>query len=234
MMLAALVVLVGSTTGRDRPKVSLVLPPGITSETVQINYYLTGPFGGYGVATRPERQKASYDIDPFVDGRQAENVKIIAYLPECEIATFDLSFSGTAVERRLDCVPLGSVQLRGQILSASLTRDQNREIEVNYLAEWSARFFGTCDGPVTAIRLGAARIDPHGEFEITLPDLYTQPRLRDGEIQFILREPKTKNIIAFLRPAETTPKSPPWLNVQASYPFVQLVPLSNPERANGK
>jgi hypothetical protein len=234
LTIVSMAALMASVAAQDHPQVSLAFPLGIASETIQINYYLTGPFGGYGGFVRPDKQRVSYDIDPFVDGRPAENIKIIAYLPGCEITTLDLAFSGTAVERRLDCAPLGTISLRGQVLPALITQDQSREIEVSYLAMWSHRFFGIYDGLVTTIRLGAVRVDQNGDFEITLPDLYKQPILRDGGIQFILREPKTKNIIAFLRPAETTPKSRPWLTVQASYRFVQLVPVSNPEPENSK
>jgi hypothetical protein len=49
---------------QDRPKVSLTLPLGIASETVQIDYYLTGPFGGYGGFVRAERKKEGMQITP--------------------------------------------------------------------------------------------------------------------------------------------------------------------------
>jgi hypothetical protein len=223
LILVAFLTLVPIFAAQDRPKISLALPWGIASETVQIEYFLTGPFGGYGGFVRAERNKASYDIEPFVDGRPAENIKIIAYLPGCEIAALDLTFSGVPVEQWLDCYPLGSVLFRGQVFPASMTRDQNREIEVTYLAMWGHQFFGIFDGPVTTIRLGTVRPHWDGKFEITLPDLYKQSSLRDGAIQFILRDVKTGNIIAFLKPAQTTPNSPNWLSVRASYPIVQLI-----------
>jgi hypothetical protein len=79
------------------------------------------------------------------------------------------------------------------------------------------------DGPVTAIRLGTVRPDRDGKFEIALPDLYKQSSLGDGAIQFILRDVKTRSIIAFLRPAEATRNSLNWLSVRASYPMVQFI-----------
>ncbi len=206
-----------------RPKISLVIPSGIASESVQIDYFLTGPFGGYGGFVRAERKRASYDIEPFVDGRPAENIKIIAYLPGCEIAALDLTFSGAPIEQGLDCYPLGSVSFRGQLSPATTTRARSRVIEVNYLAMWSHQFFGISDGPVTTIRLGTVRPDGDGKFEIAIPDFYNQSSLRDGAIQFILRDAKTGNIITFLKPAETTPHSPNWFSVQASYPIVQFI-----------
>ncbi len=118
----------------------------MASETVQIDYFLSGPFGGYGSFVSPEKDIASYEIDPFVQGQATENVKIIAYLPGCEIATFDFKLSGAAVERNLDCRPLGSVLLRGQVLPFSADGKQNQEIEVSYLALWASAFSGNLDG----------------------------------------------------------------------------------------
>ena len=78
LALVALLTSVPTVEAQDRPKVLLTLPSGIASETVQINYFLTDPFGGYGGFVRAERKKASYDIEAFVYDRPAENIKIIA------------------------------------------------------------------------------------------------------------------------------------------------------------
>lgn len=231
LALVALLISASTVEAQDRPKVLLALPSGIASKNVQIDYFLTGAFGGYGGFVRAEPNKASYDIEPFVDGRPAENIKIIAYLPRCEIATLDLTFSGTPVEHSLDCYPLGSVSFRGQLSPTSTTRAQSREIEVTYLAMWSHRFFGIADGPVTTIRLGTVRPEKDGRFEIALPDFYRQSGLPDGALQFILRDPKTGNITASLKPAATSPSSPDWLSVQASYPIVRFVREGHPKKA---
>src|SRR5215469_13000603 len=142
---AAFVTFVPIVAAQDRPKISLALPVGTVSEAVQIEYFLTGPFGGYGGFVRAEKKRTSYDIEPFVDDRPADDIKIIVYLPGCEIAALDLAFSGTPVEQRLDCYPLSSFSFRGQVLHTVTTQDQNREIEVIYLAMWSHRFFGISD-----------------------------------------------------------------------------------------
>jgi hypothetical protein len=127
------------------------------------------------------------------------------------------------VKRSLDCHPLGSVVLRGEVVPVVLTGEQNREIEVSYLAMWVNALWEIMDGPVTTFRLGAVRPDPDGKFEIKVPDLYKQSGLRDGAIEFILRDVKTGNIVAFLRPEEATPDSTGWLSVRPSYPMVRLV-----------
>ena len=215
--------LIPGLAAQDHPKVSLLLSSGIASEAAHIEYFLTGPFGGYGGLVQPESKKTSFDIDPFVEGRPAENIKIIAYLPGCEVATLDLTFSGTSVERWIDCFPLGSVSFRGEVLPTSVTLKQDEQIEISYLAMWSHEFYGIADGPVTTIRLKTFRLNRDGKFEVRLPDLYQQSILRNGALEFILQDVKTGNIIAFLRPTEATPNSPNWLRLQAAYPIVQLV-----------
>jgi hypothetical protein len=201
------------------PKVSLVLPPGVVSETVQIVYFMVGPFGGNGLALKMEKDRPSYDIDASVDGKQATNIKVIAYLPGCEIATFDIPVRGKSLERQVPCKPLGSISLQGQIFPVSTTQEQPTEVDVNYLAVWSHKFFGICDGPVTTIHLGTAVLDENGGFSTKLPDFSKQVDLGEGVFEFILRQAHGGNIIAFLKPEESI--SPyGGLKVQSSYSAV--------------
>jgi len=149
--------LVLASAGQDKgsqylPRVSLALPSGVASETAQINYFMTGPFGGSGGFVRTEKNRNTYDIEASVDGHPAASIKIIAYLPGCEIATLDIPVQGTTLEWRLPCKPLRSVLLHGQIFPVSITQEQPTEVEVVYLAMWSHRFFGISDGLVTTIR----------------------------------------------------------------------------------
>ena len=44
-------------------KIILTLPANIPSENVQISYFMTGAFGGYGSFVRAEKGRNSYDID---------------------------------------------------------------------------------------------------------------------------------------------------------------------------
>lgn len=44
------------------PSVSVLLPPDVPSETVQIAYYLSGPFGGYERYTDEQAGAHSYEI----------------------------------------------------------------------------------------------------------------------------------------------------------------------------
>ncbi len=220
------VILLGILTfpvaAQNRPKVSLIIPPGIASETVQIEYFREGKFGGSGGFVKALRDTSSYEIEPFVNGQPADGVKVIAYMPGCEVATLDVAFSGEDIERRLDCDPMGSVLFSGEVVAVSAIRQQSAEVEVSYLASWSHSFYGMSDGPVTVLRLGTVRPDTGGKFQITLPDLYQQPLLRDGYLQFILRDVKIGNIIAFLKPSEAKPNFLNEFSLRATYPLVHF------------
>ena len=70
------------------------MPTGTTSEAVQINYFMGGPFGGYGGYVKSEKNRLRYVIDAAVEGRAATEIKVIAYLPGCEIVTLDIPLHG--------------------------------------------------------------------------------------------------------------------------------------------
>lgn len=198
------------------PRVSLVLPAGLPSENVQINYFMLGPFGGYGGFVRTVPGRAAYEIDASVEGVPAGRIKIVAYLPGCEIVTLDLTLQGPRLEQQLGCKPLGSVALHGQIFPVSITQQEPCEIEVLYLPMWSHRFFGISDGAVRTFRVATAFPDGNGRFHVNLPDLSKQ-KLGNGVFQFVLRQATKKNIIAFLEPSTPDLSSHGFLKVSSSY-----------------
>lgn len=203
------------------PQVSLALPPGIAPETVQINYFMVGPFGGYGSFVRAENGRVVYNITASVNGKPAINVKVIAYLPGCDIETLDIPVHSGTVSRDLSCKPLGLVALHGQIFPASIIQPAS-EVEVAYLADWDHKFFGIADGMVTTIRVATAVPNQKGEFEVALPGFHAPAGLGDGEFQLTLREIKTRNIIALLQPTSELSESR-GLKVQDSYaPLIQF------------
>jgi hypothetical protein len=198
------------------PTIRLDLPPDVPSNSLHINYFMTGLFGGYGGFVTPASGQSSYHIIAAVDGKPAERVKLIAYAPGCQIETLDIQVQSQTVSQPLLCITLAQKILRGQITPAP-TMQQPSEVEVTYLAMWDHRFFGIADGPVTAIRVTTAIPDQNGNFEVTLPDFSVQANLGEAEFRFTLREIKTRNIIAFLSPTADAP-GPQGLNVEASYP----------------
>ena len=207
-----------SSASSEPAKITLTLPSNIRSEAVQINYFMAGTFGGAGDFVRAQKGKSSYDILASVDGKLATNLKIIAYMPGCEIVTLDIAIGQPTPPQLLKCKRLETTSLRGQIQPASITRNhEHAEIEVSYLAEWDHDFFGFVDGMVTSIPLGTAVPDPSGQFEISVPDFGRQANLGKGVLEVILRDSITTNRIAFLKPTTEGAESY-GVTVRAQYP----------------
>jgi hypothetical protein len=63
VFMAALQSLTSQTGSRDEaaPTVSISLPTNVPSETVQILYFIVGPFGGWGGRSEPRTGLDSYE-----------------------------------------------------------------------------------------------------------------------------------------------------------------------------
>jgi hypothetical protein len=169
---STLIALAQPEASREGPRISLYLPRGFPSETVQIEYMLTGPFGGYGSFIRSQPDRQTLDFVAAVDGKPADNIKVIAYLPGCEIVKLEFVPAGTAAWRQLDCKPLGTTTLHGRVPAADATR--NIDVTVSYEVEWAFDFFGIRDGIGFAIPLSTATTDENGQFAFDVPDFYKQ------------------------------------------------------------
>jgi hypothetical protein len=205
---------------RQSPSITLNLPQDIASETVQINYFMIGPFGGHGAYVETEKGRVSYDIPGSVNGKAAETVKIIAYMPGCEIVKLEIAIHGLSDARTLPCQALGRVPLHGSILSVPIAQNPGADVEINYLADWDHEFFGIADGMVTSIHVATAFPDEEGRFGVALPDFFRQTELGKGSFQFLLRNRVAGNIVATLTPVNM-PQYFGGLEIRSSYaPFV--------------
>jgi len=179
-----------------------LIPVDIPSETVQISYFLVGPFGGYGGYTEQRAGLHSYEISPLVEGKAATEIKMIVYAPGCEIQTFVLPLTeNSRVKQEFECQRVATVKLSGQIVPTELVRENNAELVVNYMAYWAHGFFGIADGFVTEFRLATVSPDTNGVFQVELPyfiaDDEASPSRRRAGFWLMLRDSKTWNHIAF-------------------------------------
>jgi hypothetical protein len=196
------------------------LPSNIASETVQINYFLYGPFGAFGGYIETHKGRVSYDIRASVEGRSAISAKIIAYLPGCEIDKLEIEIQGLSEARTLACKPLGQVPMHGRIFPVPVSEKTGVAIEIRYMADWDHQFFGIADGMITSVHVATVIPDENGRFEAELPDFFRQTDLGKGSFQLILRNQASHNIIAFLKP-ENAARMFGELAVSSSYaPFV--------------
>ena len=106
----------------DSRFVSISLPPNVPSETVQISYYLVGPFGGYGSYVVQQVGVSSYQIPAMVDGKAATEIRVIVYASGCEIQKFVIPLTeNLRVSREFPCQRVETVKLSGQIVPNELS-----------------------------------------------------------------------------------------------------------------
>ena len=187
----------------NSPSVSISLPPNISSDMIQVHYYLTGPFGGYGGYAERRLPSHSYEIKTSVESRPATEIKMVVYAPGCRIQTFDLLITqGSHVKQEFICQPLPRVTLSGQIIPSEMVRNPNTELTVSYMAYWEHEFFGIWDGFVLEFQLATVRPQADGNFQVTLPDFSDDTRgsssfPQGASLRLMLRDSETLNHISW-------------------------------------
>jgi len=183
------------------PSVSISLPPDILSETVQISYFLVGPFGGHGGYTTDLAGVHSYEIPTTVDGKAATEIRMIVYASGCEIQQFVIPLAeDSRVNQEFPCQPVQTVKLSGKIVPDALVRDTNAELVVTYMAYWAHAFYGIADGFVTGFNIATVSPDANGMFQVDLPYFSVDAEASSSEqrasLRLMLRDSKTWNHIA--------------------------------------
>lgn len=130
-------------TAEVLPSVVVLLPSSVPSETVQISYFLLGPFGGYGDYTDKRAAVSSYQMPAAVEGKAATEIRMIVYAPGCEIQTFVIPLTeDSRASQEFPCQPVQTVKLSGRIVPDELVRDNNAELVATYMAYWAHGFYG--------------------------------------------------------------------------------------------
>src|SRR5712671_2856131 len=177
------------------PSVSISLPPDILSETVQISYFLVGPFGGYGGYAAQRTGVHSYEIPTMVDGKAATEIRMIVYASGCEIQQFVIPLAEhSRVSQEFPCQPVETVKLSGHIVPDALVRNANAELVGTYMAYWAHVFYGIAEGFVTGFHLATVSPDANGMFQVNLPyfsvDAEASSSEQKASFRLILRTPK--------------------------------------------
>jgi hypothetical protein len=187
------------------------LPPEIRSERVQLVYYLTGPFGGYGSLVKPEPERNSYLIETSVNHQAAETLKVIMYAPGCQIVTIALdTLPETEKSREVSCEDLPPMTFNGRVELPEALRRRPYEVEIMYMPFWQYDFFHIPEGAVAMFRLARVTPDERGAFKVQLPnftkDAVTESFHRNAGLRFIARERDTGNLLCLLTPTNVQGK----------------------------
>jgi hypothetical protein len=223
------------------PVVSVLFPANVRSETVQISYFLRGPFGGYGGYSTQKAGVHSYEIPTVVKGKPATEIRMIVYASGCEIQSFTIPLSeDSLIKQDFQCQRVATARLSGEIVPSELVRDKNTELVVTYMAYWAHEFYGIADGIVTELKVATVAPAANGMFQVDLPYFAadaaspSQPR---ASFQLMLRDSKTWNHIASNLEPETQALrfQAHGLRIRSQYPddilftmpepFVELIPI---------
>jgi hypothetical protein len=150
-----------------------------TPRRLEVRYFLTGPFGGYGGFVQNSDRDGSYRIPLSVDpqrervgttGVPAQSLKAILYAPGCQFQLLSVDLKTTSNRAAdFECRPLSTVRLSGTISWPHADTRQS-EVEILYVADWDHRFFGIGDGMVQQFRVGTARFNSGSRFQVEIPD----------------------------------------------------------------
>jgi hypothetical protein len=173
--LAAWVFSCGSTAAQEA---FFTIRSSDVMERLDVRYFLTGAFGGYGGFASDAGRDETYRIPLFVDSRTdrsgetgtpAESLKAILYSAGCqfELLSVDLKAASNRTAN-FECRPLPTVSFSGRI-SLPPADARPLDIEVLYIAAWDHGFFGFQDGLVQQFKLGTAPLNG-GRFRVEIPD----------------------------------------------------------------
>jgi len=185
----------------DQQTFLLNFPKSVDITGVQIEYFLTGPFGGVGnhVISKPNLHQ--YWIDTTSNGKPADALKAIVYCPGYSLGLIDAPALKDPAARiaSVDLKPFPSIPLTGKVVAPAGQSLLGFKLELTYEAVWGMNFFGYIDGMAPSFTVAQTGLAPDGSFSITIPDFARDPVISKFEqrtldvLKLTLRDPKTGN-----------------------------------------
>ena len=178
LVLALAVSLTGPVAGFQAPPgqtIRLRFPEGIDLTRLEIRYFLSGPFGGYGTFVRTDPTIREYDVEVARPGGLAKSFKAMIHRPGYRFVVLTESVIEGQQTRTIPIQfePLGSTPLTGEVILARPV--VGLTMEAVYLASWGHEFYGIVDGFVQQFHLGTSKIAPDGTFTLNVPDFMRDP-----------------------------------------------------------
>ncbi|HEY1173249.1 MAG TPA: hypothetical protein VGH19_17910 [Verrucomicrobiae bacterium] len=209
----------------DRQVLLLNFPKSVDIADAQIEYFLTGPFGGVGNRVTSKPNLHQYVIDTTHESKPAQSLKAIIYCPGYGFALVNAPSLKTpaAGNATIDLSPQRTIPLAGKIVAPAGKSLAGLKLEVTYHALWGMEYFGYIDGMAPEFKVATADIAADGSFTLTLPDLANDAtikmfQLTEERLKLALRDPKTGNFPYAL----AVPESLGWkdeFKIASSYPI---------------
>jgi hypothetical protein len=201
-----------------------------SAKDVQVRYYFSGEFGGFGssIATPTEDNKIL--IKTGMEGKSAKSFKLIAFAPGCQFVTISVDdLASSSRQGQFECTKLNTVQFFGSA-NVSVFSDKALQVQVLYSCDWAGAFFGMT-GTVSPFALGKADIATDGSFTISLPDFSADPlwesRSGNATLMFVAADSQNGQPLAALKVASDSAAKSGGLKVAPSYAPVAFAVQSN-------
>jgi hypothetical protein len=201
-----------------------------SAKDVQVRYYFTGEFGGFGASIAAPTDDNKIVIKTGVAGKSAKSFKLIAFAPGCQFVTISVDdLASSSRQGQFECTRLNTVQFFGNA-NISAFSDKALQVQVLYSCDWAGAFFGMI-GTVSPFALGKADIATDGSFTISLPDFSADPlwdsRSSNATLMFVAADSRNGQPLATLKVASNSAAKGGGLKVASSYPPVEFSVQSN-------
>jgi hypothetical protein len=201
-----------------------------SAKDVQVRYYFTGEFGGFGSSVAQPTDDNKIVIKTGVENKSAKGFRLIAYAPGCEFVTISVDdLASSSRQGQFECTKLNTVQLFGHANVAAFS-DKALQVQVLYGCDWAGGFFGMI-GTVSPFTLGKADIASDGSFTISLPDFSADPlwdsRSNNATLMFLAADSRNGQPLAALKVASPGGAKGGGLKVAPTYAPVDFAVQSN-------
>lgn len=185
------------TISSNDKAISVHFPQDVNTDGMQINFYITGSFGGYLSFVPIQSNVWSYEIPTSHEGKLAKTLKLIIYSPNYQVKTFDfptLDGQKKGIEVKLE--PLKTVPFSGRVLISNQLNAEELQLQVSYTPVWQCVFFQLPDCLLGFIRIASVNLEKDGRFKVDLPnfagDKVTASFGESGEFSFSLQNKQSR------------------------------------------
>lgn len=173
LVLAAALPLAGQT-------VSVELPAGIDPQSVMVEQFLTGPFGGVGGPVTVKGR--TVQIATTHEGRRGRAIRLLVFAPGCAAGGSVLNpLPPTDTVLTFVCRKLPVARFRAERLPGFA------RVRLQYVPVWGNSFLGIMDGMVSGVTMTEGEADKAGVVEVEMPDWAADPLAKAyrGEAQWL-------------------------------------------------
>ena len=214
--------------------IRIMLPAGVEPRSCRLQYFLVGPFGGYGGSAQTKLDAAGFEIETVHEGTAAEGLKAVLYCSgyQLQTITFD-SFPASAGRTvQLTLKPLGTLPFLGLVRGLNSQNAPVLYVDVDYTPLWVCELFQLLDCGLGRWRIASVKLDTDGKFTAALPDFARDAVISafksPGDFTFRIRDQKTGNSLFELKPAESG-STFGRVSVADGYPIVQIFDAELPK-----